>query len=128
MTQRRAEVAGIEPEIVWMSPHSIGEIFGNISRTRRGDRALCPGGTGYRIRRARLQRVADITQNAPRRPRVFCLNGIEPYYCCGMGAELIGNLGGHDALGRKGADSVRIPWGGHRGVVPEILIVSAVRI
>jgi len=72
---------------------------------------------------ARLQNVIEQTKKAPRRPRVFCLEWIDPPYCCGHWVpEMV--AGGEDALGRKDADSVRISWADIAAFSPEILIVS----
>src|SRR5262249_8019777 len=74
---------------------------------------------------ARLQNVIELTKKTPRRPRVFCLEWIDPYYCCGHWVpEMVELAGGQDALGRKGADSVRISWTDIAGLSPEILVVS----
>jgi iron complex transport system substrate-binding protein len=74
---------------------------------------------------ARLQNVIELTIKTSRRPRVFCLEWIDPYYCCGHWVpEMVELAGGQDALGRKGADSVRISWTDIAGLSPEILVVS----
>ena len=115
----------LKPEIVWMSPHSIGEIFGNIRELGQAIGRSAQAEEVIAAARARLERVADITKKASRRPRVFCLEWVEPYYCCGHWVpEMIEIAGGQDALGRKGADSVRIPWSEIEAWSPEILIVS----
>ena len=64
-------------------------------------------------------------EKVPRRPRVFCLEWIDPYYCCGHWVpEMIELAGGHDALGCKKTDSVRTAWTDIAAWAPEILIVS----
>jgi iron complex transport system substrate-binding protein len=74
---------------------------------------------------ARLQNVIELTKKALRRPRVLCLEWIDPYYCCGHWVpEMVELAGGEEALGRKGADSVRISWTDIAALSPEILIVS----
>ena len=74
---------------------------------------------------ARLRNVIELTKKAPRRPRVLCLEWIDPYYCCGHWVpEMVELAGGENALGRKGADSVRISWTDIAALSPEILIVS----
>jgi iron complex transport system substrate-binding protein len=72
----------------------------------------------------RLQKIAELVRNAPR-PRVLCLEWTDPYYCSGHWVpEMVEIAGGEDALGRKGSDSVRIPWSKIASWSPEILIVS----
>ena len=74
---------------------------------------------------ARLRNVIELTKKAPRRPRVLCLEWIDPYYCCGHWVpEMVELARGENALGRKGADSVRISWTDIAALSPEISIVS----
>ena len=115
----------LKPEIVWMSPHTIEEIFGNIRElgqvTGRSAQAEQIIGSA----RGRLRRISDRTNAVSRRPRVFFLEWIDPYYCCGHWVpEMIELAGGQDGLGRKGADSVRTHWSDIAKWAPEILIVS----
>jgi iron complex transport system substrate-binding protein len=74
---------------------------------------------------ALLQNVIELTKKAPHRPRVFFLEWIDPPYCCGYWVpEMVELAGGEEALGSKGADSVRISWSDIAAFSPEILIVS----
>ena len=114
-----------KPQILWFTPHSLGEIFSNLrelgAATGHSDRAeqLITAGNG------RLQKISALTKRAATRPKIFCLEWIDPYYCCGHWVpEMIELAGGVDALGRKGVDSVRIPWTDIAAWAPEILIVS----
>ncbi len=114
-----------KPRIVWLTPHSIEEIFGNLreiallaGRTVRAEKLIAAG-------RARLRKVAEQAAKAPNRPRILCLEWIDPYYCCGHWVpEMVELAGGRDKLGRKGRDSVRISWDDIANWSPEILIVS----
>lgn len=115
----------LKPEIVWMTPHSLQEIFENMRDLGRVTGHLNEAEEFISSARARLQRIAGLTKNLPRRPRVFCLEWIDPYYCCGHWVpEMVELAGGHDALGRKGVDSVRTDWNNIAEWAPEILVVS----
>jgi iron complex transport system substrate-binding protein len=115
----------IKPKILWFTPHRIGDIFGNlrelgaaIGRLDRAEELSAAAGV-------RLQNVVKMTKRSPRRPRVFCLEWIDPYYCCGHWVpEMVELAGGDDGLGREGADSVRVSWTQIAASSPEILIVS----
>src|SRR6185312_3601321 len=62
---------------------------------------------------------------ATRRPRVFCMEWLDPVYCSGHWVpEMVRLAGGVDALAREGADSVRIPWDEVREFAPELLIIT----
>src|SRR5215469_6909003 len=115
----------LKPEIVWMSPHSLEDIFQNLRDLGRVTGRLNEAEQFITCARARLQRISDIIKKAKHRPRAFCLEWIDPYYCCGHWVpEMVELAGGQDALGRKGADSVRISSTDIAGLSPEILVVS----
>jgi len=113
-----------KPEVIWLTPHSLEEIFDNLrelgemaDRSDEADKII-------RSARARIQRTTELVRHEPR-PRVLCLEWTDPYYCCGHWLpEMVEIAGGEDALGRKGADSVRISWSEIASWSPELLIVS----
>jgi iron complex transport system substrate-binding protein len=115
----------VKPKILWFTPHSIAEIFDNIRELGAATGRLLQAEELYTAAHSRLQNVVELTKKTSRRPRVLCLEWIDPYYCCGHWVpEMVELAGGEDALGRKGADSVRISWTDIAGLSPEILIVS----
>ena len=115
----------VKPQILWFTPHSIAEIFGNLRELGAATGRLAEAEELNAAAHARLQNVIELTKKTPHRPRVFCLDWIDPYYCCGHWVpEMVELAGGEDALGRKGADSVRISWTDVAALSPEILIVS----
>jgi iron complex transport system substrate-binding protein len=113
-----------KPEILWMTPKSISGIEENIcvlgkatGLDRRAEELIADG-------RARLENIAARTRVMPVRPRVFCMEWLDPIYCSGHWVpELVNIAGGIDALGREGSDSVRIPWDDVRKWDPEFLIL-----
>jgi iron complex transport system substrate-binding protein len=114
-----------KPEILWMTPKSLGEIDENLNslgqatgQSSRAEDLIAAG-------RARLDRIASATGGLSYRPRVFFMEWIDPVYCSGHWvAEMIELAGGVDRLSRKGEDSVRIPWEEVLNWAPEVLIVS----
>ena len=115
----------VKPRILWFAPHSIEEIFGNIREFGASTGRMIQAEELSAVADARLQNVIELTRKTSLRPRVFCLEWIDPYYCCGHWVpEMVELAGGQDALGRKGADSVRISWTDIAGLSPEILVVS----
>jgi iron complex transport system substrate-binding protein len=113
------------PHIFWFTPHCIEDIFENLRELGAATGCSASAEVVIASARARLQRVAEITKRAKHRPRVFCLEWIDPYYCCGHWVpEMVEIAGGEDRLGRKGVDSVRMQWADIEAWAPEILIVS----
>jgi iron complex transport system substrate-binding protein len=115
----------VKPKILRFTPHSIAEIFGDLRELGAATGRLAQAEELNAAAHARLQNVIELTRKTPRRPRVFFLEWIDPPYCCGHWVpEMVELAGGEDALGRKGADSVRISWADIAAFSPEILIVS----
>jgi iron complex transport system substrate-binding protein len=113
------------PHIFWFTPHCIEDIFENLRELGASTGHADHAEQVIASARERLRRVAEVTKNAPRHPRVFCLEWIDPFYCCGHWVpEMVQLAGGVDNLGRKGADSVRVKWEEIAAWEPEILIVS----
>src|SRR5215471_12868115 len=118
------KVLSKKPEIVWMTPKSISGIEDNIRALgkatgldRRAEEVIAGG-------RARLDSIATQTRAMPVRPRVFCMEWIDPVYCSGHWVpEMVRIAGGLDELGREGADSVRISWNDILQWAPEVLVV-----
>jgi iron complex transport system substrate-binding protein len=114
-----------KPEVVWMSPHSLDEIFQNLrdlgqATGRAGEAEAIIAAAG-----ARLEKIAARTRRQSRWPRVFCMEWADPVYCAGHWVpQMVELAGGIDALARKGADSVRIQWQDVLNWGPEILIFS----
>jgi len=119
------ELLDKKPQILWLTPKSLEEIFDNLrelgqatGRVKEAEELIASG-------RARLEKLADATRNLSQRPRVFCMEWLDPVYCSGHWMpEMVEIAGGVDALARKGTDSVRIPWDDVLQWAPEVLIIT----
>jgi len=114
-----------QPQILWLTPNSLEQIFANLrelgeatGRTKKAEELVAAG-------RARLEKIAAVTRNLSDRPRVFCMEWLDPVYCSGHWVpEMVRVAGGIDSLSRQGKDSVRIPWEDVVKWAPEVLIIS----
>jgi iron complex transport system substrate-binding protein len=74
---------------------------------------------------ARVRAVEEGSSRAGERPSVFLREWAEPPYCSGYwGPELVELAGGRDVLGRRGEDSVRVPWEAVLGADPEVIVLA----
>jgi len=113
-----------KPQILWLTPKSLEQIFDNLrdlgaatGRFQMAERLIADG-------RARLEEIEATTRTLSSQPRAFCMEWIDPVYCCGHWVpEMVRIAGGIDELGREGTDSVRIPWQAVLDWRPEVLIV-----
>jgi iron complex transport system substrate-binding protein len=114
-----------KPEIIWFTPHTIEEIFGNLRDLGAATGTVAKAEEFITGARRRLWRVAERAARLPHHPRVFILEWIDPYYCCGHWVpEMVELAGGEDGLGRAGQDSVRVGRDEIAAWSPEVLIVS----
>jgi len=112
------------PQTLWLTPKSIDQIFGNLRDLGAATQRLVQAEALIAARRARLAAVAAKSSSLSHRPRIFCMEWMDPVYCCGHWVpEMVRIAGGCDDLGRDGADSVRVSWDDVLSWAPEILII-----
>jgi iron complex transport system substrate-binding protein len=112
------------PDILWMTPRSLAEIDDNVRDLGRATGRLVQAEQLIAEGHARRDAVAEAARRLERRPRVFCMEWLDPVYCCGHWVpEMVALAGGEDALGRLGTDSVRIAWGEVLAWAPEVLVI-----
>jgi len=114
-----------KPQILWLTPKSLEEIFDNLRELGQATGCVKEAEELIASGRARLETVLAITRTLPARPRVFCMEWLDPVYCSGHWMpEMVEIAGGVDALARKGTDSVRIPWSDVLEWSPEVLVIT----
>ncbi len=114
-----------KPEILWLTPKSLDEVIANVrdlgaatDRSVEAERLISEG-------RERLEKIEAVTRKVANRPRVFCMEWLDPVYCGGHWVpEMVKIAGGIDELAREREDSVRIEWGDVLKWQPEVLIVT----
>lgn len=111
------------PRVLTLTPHSLDDVMQNVLEVGHAIGCREAAEALVEIGRERLEVVRQRTA-ALDRPRVFCMEWTNPIYCSGHWVpEMVEIAGGSDPLGRKGTDSVRIPWTEIVAHAPEILIV-----
>jgi iron complex transport system substrate-binding protein len=114
----------LRPEVLFLTPRSVGEIDDNIVGVGRAIGRVQEAEALVRSNRERLSSVRAAVAGAPRR-RVVFLEWTDPFFCGGHWVpEMISLAGGEDPRGRPGEDSVRMDWDDVAGAQPEIIIVS----
>jgi iron complex transport system substrate-binding protein len=113
-----------KPDVLWLTPKNLDQIFDNIrdlgAATGREAKAAEVIAAGQQ----HLRDLATRTSRAKKRPRVFCMEWMDPLYCCGHWLpEVVRIAGGVDELGQDGGDSVRISWEAVLDWQPEIIVV-----
>ncbi|MEM7008167.1 MAG: cobalamin-binding protein [Thermodesulfobacteriota bacterium] len=118
------EVLGHKPEIIALEPTSLSEIFDTIvtigEATGTAQRAL-------EIREKLEERVEKIRyalENERDRPRVFCMEWLDPPYVGGHWIpEMVEIAGGHDGIGKAGEPSFIVKWDEIVEFAPQMLFL-----
>ena len=119
------KVLPTQPQILWLTPKSLEQIFDNLRELGEATGRLADGGNIDRGRPGPAREGSRRRHARRRRGReFFCMEWMDPVYCCGHWVpEMVRIAGGIDQLGREGSDSVRIAWEDVLQWKPEILIV-----
>ncbi len=113
-----------KPDVLWMTPRTLQGVQDNINDLARATGAEAAAMRIIADWNARMSAVEQRGAALAHRPRVFCMEWLDPVYCSGHWVpDMVRRAGGHDALGREGADSVRIPWSDVVAFAPEIIIL-----
>src|SRR5208282_6756501 len=113
-----------QPRVLSLTPHSLADVWNDIRRVGEA--------TGRRREAQALaitleQRVAAIEMKAAQavtRPRVLCLEWLDPFYVGGHWVpEMVAKAGGHDVLGREGQPSYRVTSEEIVASQPEVIVV-----
>jgi len=112
------------PRVLQLTPRSLGDVLGNIAEVGEATGRRAQAAQLIAAAEARIEAVRSRAAAAAARPRVFCMEWLDPPYCSGHWVpEMVEICGGVDALSRKGTDSVRVPWQAVLDWRPEVLIV-----
>jgi iron complex transport system substrate-binding protein len=97
-----------QPKVLTLTPHTLGDVWNDICRvgastvTSRDAEALAMQLA------ARVATTNAIARSAATRPRVICLEWLDPFYIGGHWVpEMVEKAGGIDVLGRAGEPSFR---------------------
>jgi iron complex transport system substrate-binding protein len=112
------------PEIVWLTPKSLEEIADNLLEIGKATGSSARAEKLVATQRETLDQIAAQARLASSRPRVFCMEWLDPVYCSGHWVpEMVRIAGGEDLLGREGSDSVRVAWDDFLASKPEVIVL-----
>jgi iron complex transport system substrate-binding protein len=97
------------PQVLALTPASLSDVWGDVRRI--GDAAGCSSVAAH-LAGELEQRVANVVATVARaesRPRILCLEWLDPYYVGGHWVpEMVAKAGGVDVFGRAGEASFRV--------------------
>jgi iron complex transport system substrate-binding protein len=112
------------PEILWLTPRTLAEIADNLREVARATGTMERAEAWIATNFERLKQIETLALQAAVRPRVFCMEWLDPLYCSGHWVpEMVRIAGGIDQLSKQGSDSIRVSWQEVFNWAPEILIL-----
>src|SRR5574341_32815 len=100
--ERSVESLKSHPRVLNLEPHSVADILNNI---RMVGEAIGSEASAARLAgelRRRIDAIGDRGRSLPHRPRVFCMEWVDPPYCGGHWMkELVEMAGGRDDLANR---------------------------
>jgi len=114
------------PRVLRLHPHTLEDVFrdivsvgaaaGRAEEARRFVDAL----------RARVRAVEAATEGTRGgRPRVFCMEWLDPPFCGGHWMpEIVERAGGQEVIGRPGRPSFRVEWEAIAAAAPEVVVLT----
>jgi iron complex transport system substrate-binding protein len=118
-----AEWTGAKPRVLSVEPKTVTDVLSDFARLGR-ELGVPEAGFGLQARcLTRMEEIAARTHAGPR-PRVACLEWIDPLMGAGNWMpELVGMAGGEALFGEAGAHSPWMEWDALREADPDCLIV-----
>jgi len=125
LVQEAVQGLASRPRVLNLEPHSLDDILGNIRVV--GETMGCEPSAESLIDslEARMEAVRAKTRRLSHRPRVFCMEWVDPPYCGGHWMkELVESAGGRDDLANLHRPSYRIDWNRVRDFAPEVIVLT----
>lgn len=121
---RALKVLARTPEVLHLSPKSLDGILENVRDVGRAAGRADVAESWIRTASEKLEAIANTARTLPARPRVFCMEWLDPLYCSGHWVpEMVRIAGGVDEISRAGSDSIRVLWKDVLAWSPEVLVV-----
>lgn len=112
------------PQILWLTPRSLSEIFDNVRELGAATARTAEADALVNECQRRLDSLRNLTATVRHKPKVFCVEWLDPVYASGHWVpELVKIAGGVDELGRERGESVRISWDEVVSWAPEVLVI-----
>jgi iron complex transport system substrate-binding protein len=120
-----ADWTGAEVRLVSLHPNMLADIWADVRRVAKALGAAAAGETLVAELRARMAAIDTRARALPERPRIACVEWIEPLMAGGNWMpELVEMAGGQDCLGRAGAHSAQIAFQDLAAADPEVILVQ----
>jgi iron complex transport system substrate-binding protein len=112
------------PNVLTLSPTTLGDMIHDIERIAQAADVLTRGGALTQKLRRRVDHVRATTSKTSARPRVVCLEWLDPLYVAGHWVpEMVALAGGLDVLGSQDAPSHETTWQAVEAARPDVILI-----
>jgi iron complex transport system substrate-binding protein len=112
------------PQVLSLTPRSLTEVWNDVRRVGQATAHVCEAEALAASLEHRIAAIAEIAAKARSRPRVLCLEWLDPYYVGGHWVpEMVSLAGGEDALGRLRQPSFRVSAEQVMQSRPDVIVV-----
>lgn len=112
------------PEVLTLSPTTLDDMIHDIERIADAAGVRAKGQALTQELRRRVDHVRAKTRRTPARPRVVCLEWLDPLYVAGHWVpEMVELAGGRDVLGSQDAPSHETTWHAVEAARPDVIFV-----
>ncbi len=121
---RALRVLPSPPRVLSLNPSTLDDVLADIERIGATIGRAQEASALVEQLRARLQAVLLQVAHAETRPRVVCLEWLDPLFVAGHWVpEMVACAGGVDVLGTPGSPSVQITWAQVQAARPDVLVI-----
>ena len=97
------------PQVLSLTPHCLADVWNDIRRVGQATGRCQEAETFAATLEQKVSAIASVVAQSRARPRVLCLEWLDPFYVGGHWVpEMVAKAGGEDVLGRPGEASFRV--------------------
>jgi iron complex transport system substrate-binding protein len=112
------------PRVLTLTPSTLADVWNDIRKVGEATGRETEAQKVVQGLERRVAAVESAVAKAATRPRVVCLEWLDPPYCGGHWVPgMVEKAGGHDVLGKFGEPSFRIRWEDLIAAQPEVIVV-----
>lgn len=118
------EVLGKKPEIISLEPRTLGEILDTILIIGEATGTYEKAKDVTESLRKRIEKISTLLGDERDRPRVFCLEWLDPPYTAGHWVpEMVETAGGECGISKPGEPSFKVSWKEIVDFAPQMLFI-----
>jgi iron complex transport system substrate-binding protein len=118
------KVLGYEVEIISLEPKTLDGILDTVMLVGEAAERKARAGELINNLRSRIEAVRSLLHEEKDRPRVFCMEWLDPPYTAGHWIpEMVEIAGGECSLGKAGEPSFRVSWDEISDLAPQVVVL-----